>query len=252
MPKIIAIHSYRGGTGKSNLTANLVTAVALTGKRVAVIDTDIQSPGIHNIFDLDRGQIKYTLNDYLWGRSPIEAAACDVSLQRGVEETGRIFLIPSSVDSNEIARILTEGYNVSLLNEGVRQLVNSLQLDYLFIDTHPGLNKEVFLSIAISNILIVILRPDKQDFQGTAVTIDLARQLMVPQIMLVVNKVVKNMDWLDLQEQVENSYQAPVAAIFPASEEMMQLGSYGVFCQVYPDHIWTQTLIDLAGQIMDD
>ncbi len=250
MSKIIAIHSYRGGTGKSNLTANLVTAVALAGKRVAVIDTDIQSPGIHNIFDLDRGKIEQTLNDYLWGRSPIEAAAYDVSLQGGVEGKRRIFLIPSSVDPNEIARILTEGYNVSLLNEGVRQLVNNLQLDYLFIDTHPGLNKEVFLSIAISNILIVLLRPDKQDFQGTAVTVDLAQKLMVQKMMLVINKAVKNMDWLDLKKQIETTYQVTLASIFPASEEMMQLGSNGVFCQIYPDHLWTQTLMGLVEQII--
>ncbi|MFQ3635749.1 MAG: MinD/ParA family protein, partial [Cyanobacteriota bacterium] len=29
MAKIVSIHSYRGGTGKSNLTANLATAIAL-------------------------------------------------------------------------------------------------------------------------------------------------------------------------------------------------------------------------------
>ena len=34
MAKIVSIHSYRGGTGKSNLTANLATAVAMLGKRV--------------------------------------------------------------------------------------------------------------------------------------------------------------------------------------------------------------------------
>ncbi len=50
MRQIVSIHSYRGGTGKSNLTANLATAVALTGKRVGVVDTDIQSPGIHVLF----------------------------------------------------------------------------------------------------------------------------------------------------------------------------------------------------------
>jgi len=44
MRQIVSIHSYRGGTGKSNLTANLATAIALTGKRVGIVDTDIQSP----------------------------------------------------------------------------------------------------------------------------------------------------------------------------------------------------------------
>ena len=59
MGMIVSIHSYRGGTGKSNLTANLATAVALTGKKVGIVDTDIQSPGIHILFGLDDKQIAY-------------------------------------------------------------------------------------------------------------------------------------------------------------------------------------------------
>jgi len=41
--------------------------------------------------------------------------------------------------------------------------MSELKLDYLFLDTHPGLNEETLLSIAVSNILVLILRPDKQD-----------------------------------------------------------------------------------------
>jgi MinD-like ATPase involved in chromosome partitioning or flagellar assembly len=50
--KIISIHSFRGGTGKSNVTANLATLIARTGCRVGIVDTDIQSPGIHVPFGL--------------------------------------------------------------------------------------------------------------------------------------------------------------------------------------------------------
>ncbi|MCK4652104.1 MAG: P-loop NTPase, partial [Methanosarcinales archaeon] len=42
--KIVSIHSFRGGTGKSNITANMATYIASKGNRVGVIDTDIQSP----------------------------------------------------------------------------------------------------------------------------------------------------------------------------------------------------------------
>ena len=57
MTQISSIHSYRGGTGKSNLTANLATTIALSGKRVGIVDTDIQSPGIHILFRLDETKI---------------------------------------------------------------------------------------------------------------------------------------------------------------------------------------------------
>jgi cellulose biosynthesis protein BcsQ len=42
---IISVHSLRGGTGKSNLTANLTATLALAEKRVGVINSDIQSRG---------------------------------------------------------------------------------------------------------------------------------------------------------------------------------------------------------------
>ena len=68
MSQIISIHSFRGGTGKSNLTANLSALLAKAGNRVGVIDTDIQSPGVHVIFALKPSDVKLALNDYLWGR----------------------------------------------------------------------------------------------------------------------------------------------------------------------------------------
>ncbi len=125
MPKIIAVHSYRGGTGKSNLTANLATALAAQGRRVAVIDTDIQSPGIHNLFDLDGAEYHHTLNDFLWGNVPIGETVYDVSAAAGIQDPGKIYLIPASTKPDDIARILSEGYNVSLLNEGIRQLIRA-------------------------------------------------------------------------------------------------------------------------------
>ena len=58
MSKIVSIHSFRGGTGKSNTTANLAALMALRGQRVAVVDTDIASPGIHVLFGIqDTGAV---------------------------------------------------------------------------------------------------------------------------------------------------------------------------------------------------
>ncbi|MGP1387609.1 MAG: MinD/ParA family ATP-binding protein [Thainema sp.] len=250
MPKIIAVHSYRGGTGKSNLVANLATLLAAQRFRVAVIDTDLQSPGVHNIFDLAEDQVQYTLNDYLWKRCDIEATAYDVSQAAGVENRGQIWLVPASINPNEIARILSEGYSASHLNSGMNRLMRQFDLDYLLIDTHPGLSKETFFSIAIANLLLLLLRPDRQDFQGTAVTVDVARQLQVPNMRLVVNKVLQNVDTDDLTAQLEQTYDTPVAGILPACQEMMQLGSEGVFCQYYPAHPWTEALSALVQGII--
>lgn len=53
MAKMIMLHSFRGGTGKTNTSANIGALLALSGLRVGVVDTDIQSPGIHALFGID-------------------------------------------------------------------------------------------------------------------------------------------------------------------------------------------------------
>lgn len=249
MSKIISIHSFRGGTGKSNTTANIAALLAADGARVCVVDTDINSPGIHVLFNLDETQMVHSLNDYLWGKCSIEEAAHDVTGHIGGEIKGQVFLIPSSIKAGEIARILREGYDVGLLNDGFRDVVDKLKLDYLLIDTHPGLNDETLLSIAISNILVIILRPDSQDYQGTAVTVDVAKKLDVPKMVMLVNKTPSAFDFDDVRERVEQTYDVKVGAVLPHADEMMTLASSGIFSIQFPDHPITKGLQKLVEQI---
>lgn len=255
MAKIISTHSFRGGTGKSNTTANLAVLVARAGHRVGVIDTDIQSPGIHVIFQLAESRVEHALNDYLWGRCSIDRAAYDVTAAAigsvgDDDERPRIFLIPSSINVGEIGRILKEGYDVRKLNDGFQRLVSDLQLDYLFIDTHPGVNEETLLSIAISDKLLLVMRPDSQDFQGTAVTTELARRLEIPEILMVVNKVPPGLDTVQLRERVEKTFQAEVAALLPMNYEIVRLASSGLFVNRFPDHPMSIGLKQVAERVM--
>ncbi len=250
MSKIISVHSFRGGTGKSNTTANVTALLAGQGLRVGVIDTDIQSPGIHVLFGLGEDDMHHSLNDYLWGKCNIEEAAHDVTDHLGAKISGKIFLIPSSIKAGEIARVLREGYDVGLLNDGFHELVEALDLDVLMIDTHPGLDEETLLSIAISDALAIIMRPDQQDYQGTGVTVEVARKLNVPRLVILVNKTPQVYDFNQVQEQVENLYGAEVAAVMPHSDEMMALASAGVFSLRYPDNQVTQLYKQVAARLM--
>ena len=166
------------------------------------------------------------------------------------QANGSLFLIPSNAGVEAITRILHEGYDVRLLRNGFRNLVQALNLDYIFIDTHPGLNEETLLCMAIVNILVVILRPDKQDFQGTAVIVDLARKLRVPKILMVVNRILHNTDLEALREQVEANYGSPVAGLFPNCDEMMRLASSDLFYLCYPDHPLTREIKTVAQAVI--
>jgi len=248
--KIASIHSFRGGTGKSNISSNIAAQAAAAGKRVAVIDTDIQSPGVHVLCGFDADIPGNTLNDYLYGQCAIVDAAHDVTEQVGAAGNGgTMFLVPSSMKSGDIAKVLRQGYDVEVLNDGFRDLVEGLDLDLLVIDTHPGLNEETLLSITISDVLLLLLRPDSQDYQGTAVTVDVARRLAVPELFLVVNKVPEGAPMDALITDVASAYGAEVLGALPLSTDIATNASRTLFSLTSPDHPWSRTVAAIAERV---
>ena len=254
--KIVSVHSFRGGTGKSNTTANLAAQVAMAGKRVGVVDTDIQSPGIHVLFGLDENKMGKTMNDFLHGKASIREIGFLIGENTGNVE-GRLklkdkdlWLFPSSIRGREISQILKEGVDFNKLNEGLQTTITEFNLDYLFIDTHPGLNEETLLSIATSDILIIILRPDNQDLQGTSVTIDIARSLDVPHLLLMVNKALPKYNPAQLKKDIETQFNAEVAGVLPLSFDMAENASSDLFSLRYPDHEWSKGLRGVAEAIL--
>ena len=253
MGKLLAIHSFRGGTGKSNITGNLAATLAVRGFRVGVVDTDIQSPGVHALFGLSADSVALTLNDYLLDRCAVEEATRDVTeaiTKVHPVSTGRLYLIPSSMRSQEITHIIQAGYDVGRLNMGFQQLIQRLSLDFLLVDTHPGVNEETLLAAAISDGLLLVMRPDQQDYQGTAIMLELARMLDVPQISLIINKAVGRSDLTLLRQRVESTFKAPVLAVIPLNEELAALGSADLFCIRAPTHEFSQAIQVIASELV--
>jgi septum site-determining protein MinD len=240
---VVSVHSFRGGTGKSNLSANIAAQLAKDGLRVGVIDADVQSPGIHVLFGLKGDDITSSLNDFLFDGVPIEDVAVDVT-PPGLP--GRVHLIPSSIQPGEITRVLRTGYDSQQLVQGLREFVDALELDALLLDTHPGLQEETLLSLVVADTLLVVLRPDQQDYEGTGVTVHVAKELDVPRIALVVNQTPTTFDPAVVRERVEQAYDCPVVAVLPHSEAMMALGSAGIFCLQHPDDPLTAEMVRVA------
>ncbi|MBI5947438.1 MAG: MinD/ParA family protein [Chloroflexi bacterium] len=247
MATIVSVHSFRGGTGKSNTCANLAVLMARRGRRVGVVDADIQSPGIHVLFGLRGDDITVSLNDYLWGRASITDTARKVYSAEG---GGEVYLIPASMKTNEIVQVLRQGYDIRRLTEAFRELTETLSLDAMLIDTHPGLNEETLFSLAISTAVVMVLRPDQQDYEGTGVAVEVARSLEVPRLLLVVNKAPSTLDARALKERLEGTFHCTVAAVLPHSDEMMTLGSADVFANKYPNDPITRALDGVVEMLL--
>ena len=249
MVHILAIHSFRGGTGKSNLTANLATALALQGKRVAVFDTDLASPGVHVLFGFSPAEGQCTLNDHLQGDVAVLDCVHEVTPEAVKASSGRIWLVPASMNSDRIARLLREGYEVEKLNDALFALGEGLKLDVILVDTHPGINEETLLSSAIADCLLMVMRPDSQDYLGTAVAVEVAERLDVPEIRMIVNKLPNHFDPEQVRERVSNGYGVPIGAILPLTDELLTVASGGLALLMFPAHPWSQAVTALAQDL---
>ena len=112
----------------------------------------------------------------------------------------------------------------------------------------PACQKSM-LALTVADRVAVILRLDKQDYQGTAVVLDLAHKLEVPDIVLVVNPTPLNYAPQQVAGEVEKTYQRPVVSVLPVTDELMSLGGEGLFVLRHPTHPLTKLISLLAAKL---
>jgi len=245
----MVIHSYRGGTGKSTTTANLAVMLALYGKRIATIDLDLTSPGLHVIFQVSQSQMKATLNDYLYGRKPLEDVVVDLTKQLGLPR-GQILFLGASMRPDEIAKLMKEGYSERFFKVVTKQLSEAYNVDYVIFDTHPGLNEDTLLAIISSDVALTLMRMDKQDITGTYVTVQILSKFNKTSY-VILNMVPPTMaSSTELRSEVSKLLGVPVIGVIPFYPEILQHRSRGVFILKHPKHPYAQRIKEIAEFIV--
>ena len=250
MTAIISIHSFRRGAGKSMIAANTAAALALAGARVGIVDANLPSPSMHVLFNLAESDVRYTFNDFLHHRCDIEQTAVDVTRRVSDGRGGQLYLTPSSFETHEIVRAMRDGYDVDLLHDGFRALAESLRLDVLIVDTHAGLAEETLLTLALADSLVVVLRPDQRDYQGTGVLVDVAGRLEVPRLFAIVNELPAALEGAAVTAEVERIYQCGVIGVLPYDDIMTTLPKPGIVAVHYPQHPITATFQSIAARLI--
>jgi MinD-like ATPase involved in chromosome partitioning or flagellar assembly len=158
-----------------------------------------------------------------------------------------VCVAPASADLAVSVRGLREGYNVNRLHDCALEFVERFRLDVLLVDTHAGVGETSLAAAALSDAALMVLRLDQQGYQGTGVLLELARRLSAPRLGLVVNQMPAHFDPAEVKTQVEQSYQAEVIAVLPHANDLLALGSAGIFVLRHPLHPLTAQLNGLAA-----
>ncbi len=245
----LAIHSYRGGTGKSTTAANLATSLATLGFKVATVDLDLSSPGLHVIFNINQSMLNGSLNDFLYGKCSLEKCVLNITENLGLHGGGELLFIGSSMKPEEIANLMRKEYEENVFKIIGEELQKRYSIDYLIFDTHPGLSEDTLLAVLSTDLSLVLMRMDRQDISGTYLLTRVLRKLnRVCYILL--NMVPPEIAKLpSLTDDISKYTGMPVLGLVPFYEEVLSNRSKGVFILKHPQHPYTTQVYQIAKMI---
>lgn len=189
--QVIAIHSGKGGVGKSTISANLAIALAKMGYRVGLLDADIHGPSIPKMFHTE-------------GCRPISTPVNGRNLIEPIEQYGvKMLSIGFFVDPQQA--VVWRG---GMASNAIKQLIQDAnwgELDYFLIDLPPG-TSDIHLTLVQHLHLtgaIVVTTPQPVALVDARKGVDM---FLNEKINVPVLGLIENMAWFTPAELPNNRY----------------------------------------------
>ena len=173
--KTLAFHSYKGGTGKTTLIANLAALYAMSGINVCLLDFDLYAPSLELYFRkkpniylnaLLRGEL-----DQPDGKIDTTSLVTNVSSELGLKGKLLIgFASPNKQDINEIEFQHDQKWQLKAIKRFQsfkNQLFDEHKIDCMLLDTSPGIRYWSINALAMANMLFLIMKTNDMDIEGT-------------------------------------------------------------------------------------
>lgn len=188
---IIAIHSGKGGVGKSTVTANLAVALAQAGYRVGLLDADIHGPSMPKMFHTEDCRPVSVEED---GRTLIEPIE-----QYGVKMLSIGFFV------NPEQAVIWRG---GMASNAIKQLIEDAhwgELDYFLIDLPPGTSDIHLTLIAELQLtgVIVVTTPQPVALVDARKGVEMFRN---EKVNVPIVGLIENMAWFTPAELPQNRY----------------------------------------------
>lgn len=190
MGEAIVVTSGKGGVGKTTTSANIGTVLALQGKEVCLVDTDIGLRNLDVVMGLEN-RIIYDLVDVAYGRCKLNQALVKD------KRFDSLSLLPAAQTSDKSA----------VTPDQMKKIINTLKgdFDYVVIDCPAGIEQGFKNAIAGADQAIVVTTPEISSVRDADRVIGLLEQeesIAPPR--LIINRIrqhmVKNGDMLEVDE----------------------------------------------------
>lgn len=230
-PAVVAFYSFKGGVGRSTLVGIMAWQLARLGKRVVVVDLDVEAPGLGSLFNVQGGPsvLDYLLTHAATDQLPQEDPVQDVTVHGvtvGVVSAGML----GRGYIEKLARLdyLAVADAQSPVEKALRMLLTRIrgqhQPDYIFLDCRAGIHDLGGLSLNdLAHVDVLVGRDSPQGRDGLALTLEVlaARRAPIDQRVLLVQTFVP----LPLTDEASQWSQARYrAAMYAACQRTLYAG----------------------------
>jgi septum site-determining protein MinD len=187
--RVIVITSGKGGVGKTTTTANLGTALAMMGKRVVMIDTDIGLRNLDVVMGLEN-RIVFDIVDVVNGNCKLKPALIKDKRFDG------LYLLPAAQTKDKNA----------ISPHQMKNLTNELrkEFDYILVDCPAGIEQGFKNAVAGADDAIVVATPEVSSVRDADRIVGLLEASGLNNARLIINrlrsKMVKRGDMMDVDD----------------------------------------------------
>lgn len=237
--KAIVITSGKGGVGKTTSTANIGTGLALIGRKVVVIDTDIGLRNLDVVMGLEN-RIVYDLVNVVEGTCKLPQA---MIRDRKVEG---LYLIPAAQTRDKSA------VSPDQMVELCRQLREEMQFDYILLDSPAGIERGFRNAIAGADEAIIITTPEVSAIQDADRVIGLIEADTGLRPRLIINRLrpqmVEQGDMMSVQD-ILDLLSVDLLGLVPEDETIIISTNQGVPIVHNPRSITGQAYRNIAARL---
>lgn len=246
LPRVICITSGKGGVGKTNVTANLAYTLARKGKRVLILDADLNLANIDVLLGITP---KYNLQHVFSGEIPL----ADIV----VKGPGGFGILPGSSGILELSE-LSESQKMYFLEE---MDVFGRQLDFLLIDTAAGINNNVIYFNLAAQERVVLLTPEPTSLTDAYALIKvLSSRHEVRRFRVLVNQAISEKEALAVYRKLAivadrflDSISLDYLGFLPQDEKLRKaVREQRLVSERYPESPIAKTFVTLAGSLIDE
>ncbi|MFG6116408.1 septum site-determining protein MinD [Halobacillus sp. MO56] len=240
MGEAIVVTSGKGGVGKTTTTANIGTALALLGKKVCLIDTDIGLRNLDVVMGLEN-RIIFDLVDVVQERVKTKQA-----------------LIPDKrFDCLQLLPAAQTSDKSEVTPEAMKKIVDELKqdFDYIIIDCPAGIEQGYKNAVAGADKAVVVTNPEKSSVRDADRIIGLLEQEDIEPPKLIVNRIrhhmVQNGDMLDVDEIV-SVLSIDLLGVVADDDEVIKASNSGEPVALHPNTKSSLAYRNIARRILGE